>query len=174
MAFLSDNWLIITLLVILVIILCYVLPYRKDVKKEELLKRLPDNMDKMKAISLKHIIPLKIQAYERLLFYVERIRFDVLVKRVYHPSVSKQDFQFSLLQNVQDEYEHNLAQRLYVTENTWQLIELSKDEVMQNINAVFNDNPDADVAMIAQKLASFKNPMAEKAVLSIKQEFNSL
>ena len=76
--------------------------------------------------------------------------------------------------NVQDEFEHNLAQRLYVSESTWQLIVMAKEEVLQNVNAVFNDNPDADIAMIAQKIASFENPMGEKAVINIKNEFNSL
>jgi len=93
---------------------------------------------------------------------------------VFYPGISRDDFQFSLLQNVQDEFEHNLAQRLYVSEETWQLIDLAKEEVLQNINAVFNDNPDADVAMIAQQIASFNNPMVEKAVINIKREFNSL
>ena len=120
------------------------------------------------------IVPLRIQAYERLLLYIERIQFPVLVKRVFIPTMTKNDFQFSLLQNVQDEFEHNLAQRLYVSEETWHLISLAKEEVMQNINAVFNDNPDAELSLIAQKLASFDNPMVEKAVKSIKCEFNSL
>ncbi len=128
----------------------------------------------LKSVSLKLTVPLKIQAYERLLLYIERIQFPVLVKRVFHPAISRNDFHFSLLQNVQDEFEHNLAQRLYVSETTWQLIVLAKEEVLQNMNAVFNDNPDADVAMIAQKLASFENPMGEKAVVNIKNEFNSL
>ena len=132
------------------------------------------NDNDLKVVSLKLIVPLKIQAYERLLLYIERIQFPVLVKRIFNPVMSRNDFQFSLMQNVQDEFEHNLAQRLYVTEETWHLVYLAKEEVLQNINAVFNDNPDADVAMIAQKLASFNNPMVEKAVINIKREFNSL
>lgn len=128
----------------------------------------------LKSVSYKHIVPLKIQAYERLVLYVERIQFPVLVKRVFHPGISRNDFQFSILQNVQDEFEHNLAQRLYVSESTWQLVVMAKEEVLQNVNAVFNDNPDADIAMIAQKIASFENPMGEKAVVNIKNEFNSL
>ena len=132
------------------------------------------NDSELKSVSLKLIVPLKIQAYERLLLYIERIQFPVLVKRVFHPGISRNDFQFSLLQNVQDEFEHNLAQRLYVSESTWQLIVMAKEEVLQNVNAVFNDNPDADIAMIAQKIASFENPMGEKAVINIKNEFNSL
>ena len=132
------------------------------------------NDKELKSVSLKLTVPLRIQAYERLLLYIERIQFPVLVKRVFHPGISRNDFQFSILQNVQDEFEHNLAQRLYVSEKTWQLIVLAKEEVLQNVNAVFNDNPEADVAMIAQKIASFENPMVEKAVVNIKNEFNSL
>ena len=128
----------------------------------------------LKSVSYKLIVPLKIQAYERLVLFIERIQFPVLVKRVFHPGISRNDFQFSILQNVQDEFEHNLAQRLYVTESTWQLIVMAKEEVLQNVNAVFNDNPDADIAMIAQKIASFENPMGEKAVVNIKNEFNLL
>ncbi len=132
-----------------------------------------DNED-LKVATQKLIVPLKLQAYERLMLYVERIKFPVLVKRVFYPGISRNDFQFSLLQNVQDEFEHNMAQRLYVTEDTWHLVELSKEEVLQNINAVFNDNPDVDVAVIAQQIASFNNPMVENAVKSIKREFNFL
>lgn len=132
-----------------------------------------DNND-FKVVSKKLIVPLRIQACERLMLYVERIQFPVLVKRVFYPGISRNDFQFSLMQNVQDEFEHNLAQRLYVSEDTWKLIDLAKEEVLQNINAVFTDNPDADVAMIAQKLASFENPMVDKSVVMIKLEFNSL
>ena len=132
------------------------------------------NDNDLRLVSLKIVVPLKIQAHERLLLFIERMQFPILVKRVFSPVMTKDDFQFSLMQNVQDEFEHNMAQRLYVTEETWHLVYLAKEEVLQNINAVFNDNPDADVAMIAQKLASFNNPMVEKAVLNIKLEFNSL
>lgn len=147
--------------------------FRKD---KEVVKNNADSSDKndLKVVSRKLIVPLRIQACERLMLYVERIQFPVLVKRVFYPGISRNDFQFSLMQNVQDEFEHNLAQRLYVSEDTWKLIDLAKEEVLQNINAVFTDNPDADVAMIAQKLASFENPMVEKSVVMIKLEFNSL
>ena len=43
-------------------------------------------------------------------------------------------------------------------------IELAKEEVLQNVNAVFADNQDAEVSAIASTLMSFKNPIAEKAI----------
>ena len=165
-----------TISIVLIVLLSVyaIIIFKKEGKCKNNLVDKNDNSDGSKEISLKLILPLKIQAYERLLLYIERIRFSVLVKRIFNPVMSRNDFHFSIMQNVQDEFEHNLAQRLYVSETTWQLVVLAKEEVLQNVNAVFNDNPDADVSMIAQKLASFENPMGENAAVNIKNEFNSL
>lgn len=132
-----------------------------------------ENTDNLKVTSYKIIIPLRIQACERLLLYLERIQLPVLVKREFLPGNSREDFRFSLLQNVQDEFEHNLAQRLYVTENTWNLVNLAKENVLQNINTVFSENPDADAASVAAVLGSFQNKFVEEAILNIKREFDS-
>ena len=165
------NWLSITIIILIALIaLSMFVNYFKGSQN----KCDNDSDYALKSVSHKMIVPLKIQASERLLLYIERIQFPIIVKRVFNPAISKSDFQFSILQNVQDEFEHNLAQRLYVSEQTWQLIVLAKEEVLQNVNAVFNDNPDADVAMIAHKLASLQNPLVEQAVISIKREFNAL
>lgn len=120
------------------------------------------------------VAPLKVQAFERLVLYLERIRFSVLVKRVYMPGMSRGDLQFTLIQNVQDELEHNLAQRLYVDEKTWFVIILAKDEALNVINATFDENPDADAATMAQIVASKHNPLIDRAIITIKEEFNSL
>ena len=159
-------------IIILLSVYCFLMLKKEDKPNKNI--DLMKGDSELKSVSYKLIVPLKIQAYERLVLFIERIQFPVLVKRVFHPGISRNDFQFSILQNVQDEFEHNLAQRLYVTESTWQLIVMAKEEVLQNVNAVFNDNPDADIAMIAQKIASFENPMGEKAVVNIKNEFNLL
>ena len=169
------NWLNVISILGLIGLLSWTFYYVwKNEKKQVNNNDSRNHHDDIRTVSYKLIVPLRIQAYERLLLYIERIQFPVLIKRVFIPTMTKNDFQFSLLQNVQDEFEHNLAQRLYVSEETWHLISLAKEEVMQNINAVFNDNPDAELSLIAQKLASFDNPMVEKAVKSIKCEFNSL
>ena len=120
------------------------------------------------------VVPLKVQAFERLVLYLERIRFSVLVKRVFMPGMSRSDLQFALIQNVQDELEHNLAQRLYVDEKTWFVVVLAKDEVLEGIKTAFDNNQDADAAMMAQILASQPNSMIDRAIITIKNEFNSL
>lgn len=120
------------------------------------------------------VAPLKIQAFERLVLYLERIRFSVLVKRIYLPGMSRSDLQFSLIQNVQDEFEHNLAQRLYVEEKTWFAVNIAKDEVINGINEAFAENADADAANMAQIIASKPNSMIDRAIITIKKEFNTL
>lgn len=148
---------------------------RKASAKEDPAKNQDDmeNTDNLKVVSYKIIVPLRIQACERLLLFIERIRFPVLVKRVFRPGISRDDFQFSLMQNVHDEFEHNLAQRLYVTEGTWNLVDLAKEEVLQVINTVFAENQDADIAVVAAVLSSMQSQVAENAVMNIKREFDT-
>ena len=120
------------------------------------------------------VTPLKVQACERLVLYLERIRFSVLVKRVFMPGMSRSDLQFAMIQSVQDELEHNLAQRLYLSEETWFMIIVTKDDVLKSINLAFGENPEADAATMAQILASTSNPLIDKTVITIKKEFNTI
>lgn len=118
------------------------------------------------------VAPLMIQAFERLVLYLERIRFSVLVKRVYAPGMSRSDLQFAMIQNIQDEFEHNLAQRLYVSEELWMMVVLTKDEALKSVNEAFGANPEADAATMAQILASKSNTYIDRTVIAIKKEFN--
>lgn len=120
------------------------------------------------------LLPLMVQAYERLVLYLERIRFSVLVKRVFMPGMTRADLQFALIQSVQDELEHNLAQRLYVSEPVWFNVIIVKDEVLKSINAAFGENPDADAATMAQIIASMDSSLIDKAVIAVKKEFNTI
>jgi hypothetical protein len=120
------------------------------------------------------VAPLMIQAFERLVLYLERIRFSVLVKRVFVPGMSRSDLQFAMIQSVQDEFEHNLAQRLYVSEEIWMMVVLTKDEVLKGINEAFGANPEADAATMAQIIASKSNSYIDRTVIAIKKELNGI
>ena len=158
------NWILIGLIVVMTIIGFFFLFNNKNDNQSSTGKKSKNDI----------VAPLKIQAYERLVLYLERIRYSVLVKRVFMPGMSRTDLQFALIQNVQDELEHNLAQRLYVSEPTWFNIIIVRDEVLKSINTVFNDNADADAAMMAQIIASMDNSLIDKAVIAIKKEFNTV
>ena len=59
----------------------------------------------LKVQALKIIMPLKVQAYERFLLFLERAQLPQLVKRVYTPGMEKGAFHLQLLQNVREEFE---------------------------------------------------------------------
>jgi hypothetical protein len=129
----------------------------------------------LKVHALKIIMPLKVQAYERFLLYLERVQLPQLVKRVYTPSMEKGAFHLQLLQNVREEFEHNLAQQLYVSNSTWNAVSNAKEELVNQINETFEQLKDEDdVAIIAQSLVALPNPMVEQAVAVLKHDFERL
>lgn len=124
---------------------------------------------------LKMTTPLKIQACERLLLFLERSQLTSLVKRVYTPGVTKEQFHLALLQNVEDEFEHNIAQQLYVSAEVWESVKHAKEELLNQINTTFDKaEPDTDAGLVAQALVALPNPFVEQAVASLKKEFNEI
>ena len=129
----------------------------------------------LKVQALKIIMPLKVQAYERFLLYLERVQLPQLVKRVYVPGIEKGSFHLQLLQNVREEFEHNLAQQLYVSDTTWNAVVNAKEELVNQINTTFEQlKEEDDVAILAQSLVALPNPVVEQAIVVLKHDFERL
>src|SRR6188768_1546334 len=84
-----------------------------------LLKRFFDSQYRLKLIeaklqSQKDIIPLRLQAFERLIVFLERISLNNLIGRVYQPGLTVREFHLELLSNIRAEFEHNVSQQIYV------------------------------------------------------------
>ena len=129
----------------------------------------------LKVQALKIIMPLKVQAYERFLLYLERVQLPQLVKRIYTPGMEKGTLHLLLLQNVREEFEHNLAQQLYVSNSTWSAVFNAKEELVNQINTTFEQLKDEkDVSIIAQSLVALPNPVVEQAIAVLKHDFERL
>ncbi len=129
----------------------------------------------LKVQALKIIMPLKVQAYERFLLYLERVQLPQLVKRIYTPGMEKGTLHLLLLQNVREEFEHNLAQQLYVSNSTWNAVFNAKEELVNQINTTFEQLKDEeDVSIIAQSLVALPNPVVEQAITVLKHDFERL
>jgi hypothetical protein len=79
-------------------------------------------------------LPLRLQAYERIILLLERISPHNLVMRVYKPGLSVQEFQQQLVQSIRDEFSHNLSQQLYVSPQAWDLVKTAREEMVRQIN----------------------------------------
>jgi hypothetical protein len=81
----------------------------------------------------KQSLPLRLQAYERLALFLERINAAKLLTRVAPLSTNKNDYERLLIQHIEQEYEHNLTQQVYVSDECWTIILTAKNTIIQNI-----------------------------------------
>lgn len=77
--------------------------------------------------------PQVLQAYERLTILMERIDIPKLLSRVQPISSLKQDYANYLIQNIEQEFDFNLSQQLYVSEESWALVLTAKNTVIQDV-----------------------------------------
>lgn len=79
-------------------------------------------------------LPLRLQAYERLILLLERIAPSQAINRALQPGMTKYHFQLMLVQNIREEFEHNVAQQIYISPAGWVMIKSAKEEIIRLIN----------------------------------------
>src|SRR5690606_13362014 len=120
--------------------------------------------------------PQTIQAYERLIILMERIDLQKLVVRVAPISELKQDYASFLIQNIEQEYDFNISQQLYVSEEAWALIATAKQTIIQQILKTSLKEDVLTATDLQKKLIQSKeqNSVTELAKNRLKQEFKNL
>jgi len=78
-------------------------------------------------------LPLRLQAYERLTIFLERIKPSKLLIRVPPNTSNKDDYASLIIQNIEQEFEHNLSQQIYISDKCWSVINASKNTTIQLI-----------------------------------------
>lgn len=81
----------------------------------------------------KDALPLRLQAYERMALFLERINPSNLLIRVAPFSSDKDQYENLIIEHINQEYEHNIAQQIYVTDECWTIILTAKNTTIQNI-----------------------------------------
>ena len=109
-----------------------------------LVKRYFDNQQKQQLLQIKMderketlraVTPIRLQAYERMALFLERIAPGSLVLRCYQPGMDLKLLQGVMTKNIRDEWEHNLSQQVYLTPSLWANIREAKDEMINLVNS---------------------------------------
>lgn len=79
------------------------------------------------------ILPLRLQAYERMTLLMERINPSQLLVRLHPTGKNKIDYQNYLIAQIEQEFEHNLTQQIYVSEKCWSIVSTAKNATIQII-----------------------------------------
>ena len=78
-------------------------------------------------------LPIRLQAYERLALFLERMSPSKLLIRISPNDLNKEDYEALLIQTIEQELEHNLTQQIYVSEKCWNIILAAKNATIQLI-----------------------------------------
>jgi hypothetical protein len=105
------------------------LTVRSFMLKEIELKKL-----EVRTRSIETILPARLQAYERMTLFLERISPQNLLIRLNNPGFSSREFQRLLLDEIRNEYNHNVSQQVYMSEELWNKIRNAKEDLIITIN----------------------------------------
>jgi len=99
------------------------------------------------------VLPRRLAAYERLTLFLQRIQPESMLTRFQFDKMNAVQLQQLLLQSVRSEFEHNMAQQVYVSHKVWGLVLNSRESICQLINmAAAKCQPDAQAMELAQNL----------------------
>ena len=156
-----------TLPAIIVLITAYLM-IRSFMNKEYHLRQI-----ELKFANKKETLPVRLHAYERMALFLERISFNNLIHRVRSSEMSAKDLQLAMIQNIREEFEHNLSQQIYVSSDLWNLITLCKDEMIKTINLVTASLPPDSNSIVLSK-ALFEYLMESEQVLPTQKALDAI
>lgn len=123
-------------------------------------------------------LPLKLQAYERLMLLCERIDMKNLVFRLLTKEITPHNLSNSMLVSVQKEFEHNLAQQVYVSDSLWKIISQAKENVQTLVNKSIGELPETgtseDLLNLLQDNSIAASQSLEIAKKAIREELKGI
>ncbi|WP_107039233.1 DUF7935 family protein [Brumimicrobium mesophilum] len=82
----------------------------------------------------KFFLEPRMEAYQRVVLLLERINPQSLIMRLHEPNNSAIMLQSALLSNIRSEFDHNVAQQIFVSTSVWEMVKKSKEETIKIIN----------------------------------------
>jgi hypothetical protein len=83
-------------------------------------------------------LPVRMQAYERIAIFIDRIGIPSLIARIRTPEMSVGELQLTLMMAIQQEFDHNVSQQIYVSDTIWKITQLARDGSMNLIDQAGN------------------------------------
>lgn len=139
---------------------------------DRLLQAMTDGNQKE---GFKMMLPLRIQAGERVVLFLERLQPQQLISRYINERIDVEMFVAAMLRSIREEFEYNLSQQLFLTDAAWQLTKAAREEVIQVIHlskAQMEEN--SSVTELATTIISAEIKLIDAAIHQIKEDLNKL
>jgi hypothetical protein len=106
---------------------------RKETNKEVRIAQI-----ELKKQRQEYFLPNRVEAYQRAVLLMERIHPGSLVMRLHNAGLPAKALQAEFLKAIREEYDHNVAQQLFISPLAWQMVKDSKEETIKIINIAGN------------------------------------
>ena len=119
------------------------------------------------------LLPLRLQAYERMALFLERIDPNQLVMRIHSAGLTVAQEQNLLLTAIRSEFEHNLSQQIYISDPVWEKVCDAKGDIESIINTVAADmDKNAESREFAETVLAVtsQKPVVELAIQILKAD----
>ena len=118
-----------------------------------LVKELESKKIEVQSKSIAIILPNRLQAYERMTLFLERMSPQNLLVRVNTETIPARQFHQLLLSEIRNEYNHNVSQQVYIGVEVWELIKNAKEDLIVIINDAASElAPDASSLDLSKKI----------------------
>ncbi len=140
--------------------------------KNEDKKRFHNQFHKIKRGSL----PIRLQAYERMTLFLERIVPHRLLMRITPESNNSEAYLQLLIAHIEQEFEHNLAQQIYLSDAAWNLIKTAKNTTINQIRTALNSQGQQKQDLREKILSELSNtePPSYVALRYLKEEVKTV
>ena len=125
----------------------------------------------------KNMLPIRLQAYERFAIFLERIAPNKLLVRIAPFDDDKDNYEKLLTKSIEQEYEHNIAQQIYITSDCWNMINAAKNATIHIIRqTAMNEKVDSAHKLRETIISHFmdEETPSQKAFAYLKQEISEL
>lgn len=128
---------------------------RMNLQNEEKRRRYEMSRDKKESI-----LPLRLQAYERLILFLERISPEALVMRVSRQDLNVNQTLNELVSTIRTEFEHNLVQQTYISSQGWDMVKTAKNNMIKLITEAAKEHkPASNGLLLSRQILEYANEM---------------
>jgi hypothetical protein len=129
--------------------------------------------------ALSQIVPLRLQAYERAILFLERISLESLILRVDGSGKNAKVFQIEMTLEIRAEFEHNLSQQLYIDGESWGAVVRAKEKTLGMINQIGRTMPPEASGIdfgkrLLNEMVNTESAPAREAIIQLKRDVHQM
>lgn len=118
-----------------IVIVVYVMLQKQQVITQQLIERDIRNLNlELRKDRQNYYIPHRTEAYQRFILLMSRITPGNIVLRFHNPAFPAKKVQLDILEAIREEFDHNVAQQMFISHEAWKMIQEAKEETIRIIN----------------------------------------